>query len=240
MKEGLIFDWPGRHHLHLMLPMAIVAAIAAHAGLFFLFSIIYPRQESVATDAPNVFFVPAGSEESAHLSAILLSEDPAVFAPGRGLPLKSSPPPVEYTPQYDTAKPVLDGLPPVAASEVSPSATKPVPFLDGDGPQHKTRTAVPFVRLANTGSLAGRLPVLPPDNNLHPATGSNPEKAVFLVAIRPDGSVAHLFPQQSSGSEDLDRKAAAVLRGLKLSEGSGDPEWGFVSFEWGAAAPSPQ
>lgn len=238
MKDGLIFDWPGRHHLHLLLPVAVVAAIAVHAGLFVLFSIVYPRPETVTVDAAKVFFLPPGSAEAPRLSALLQSEDPAVFAPGRGLPLSDGIPSVEYTPYYDTVKPVLEGLPPVATDPetVTPSA-KPVPVPAGDTPHPARLTATPFVRLTGSGPLANRAPVLPPDSGLYPGTGLTPGRAVFLAGIRPDGSVAHVFPQQSSGNEGMDRKAAAVLRGLNFSAASGGLEWGFVAFEWGAEAP---
>lgn len=238
MKDGLIFDWPGRHHLHLLLPVAVVAAIAVHAGLFVLFSIVYPRPESVTVDAAKVFFVPPGSAESPRLSALLQSEDPAVFAPGRGLPLSDGIPSVEYTPHYDTVKPVLEGLPSLTA-DPGPvtSSTKPVPVSAGNPPHPARLSVTPFVRLTASGSLASRAPVLSPDSGLYPGTGLTPGRAVFLAAVRPDGSVAHVFPQQSSGSDWLDRKAAAVLRGLIFSAASGGLEWGFVVFEWGAEAP---
>jgi len=241
MKDGLIFDWPGRHHLHLLLPAAVVAALAIHAGLFFLFSIIYPRPQSAAMDAAQVFFIPPGSAESSRLSALLQSEDPAVFAPGRGLPLTGGIPPVEYTPQYDTVKPVLDGLPAVTTEpELARPRTMPVPFVAVDAPHREVPPATPFVRLTATGSLAGRVPGLPSESSLSPEAGLVPGRAVFLAAVRPDGSVAHVFSQQSSGNDGVDRKAAASLRGLRFSGGSGDLEWGFVTFEWGAAVPGVQ
>lgn len=238
---NLIFDWPGRHHLHLLLPAAIVAALAFHAGLFFLFSIIYPRPRSAPMDAAQVFFIPPGSAESPRLSALLQSEDPAVFAPGRGLPLSQGIPPVEYTPQYDTEKPVLDGLPAVTSGpEFERPSVKPVPVMEGDAPHREIPPATPFVRLTATGPLASRVPGLPQDSGLDPKAGLVPGKAVFLAAVRPDGSVAHVFSQQSSGNGGVDRKAADALRGLRFSSGSGDLEWGFVTFEWGAAVPRDQ
>lgn len=236
---NLIFDWPGRHHLHLLLPVAIVAAIAVHAGLFFLFSIIYPRPESTTIDAAKVFLVPPGSAEWPRLSALLQSEDPAVFAPGRGLPLSGDPSPVEYTPQYDTVKPVLDDLPAVTSEpEIARPSARPVPVLAGNAPHRETPPATPFVRLTATGPLANRVPDLSPDSGLYPEDGFTPGKAVFLAAVRPDGSVAHVFSQQSSGNDGIDRKVADALRGLRFSGGSGGTEWGFVTFEWSAAAPA--
>ncbi|MEI6278255.1 MAG: hypothetical protein WCQ16_02585 [Verrucomicrobiae bacterium] len=238
MKDGLIFDWPGRHHLHLILPAALVAAGVMHACLFFLFSIIYPSQESGAVGSAAVFYVPAGSPESSRLSGLLQSADPAVFAPGRGLPPADGAGSGDYTPQYDTARAVLDPLP--AVSTPAPrifSATGPVPVFVRDRFRQSDKPPLPSVRLTATGALAGRAPVLPPDAGLQPSGGSDPGSAVFLVAVRADGSVAHLFSQQSSGNEELDRKSAGILRALRFSEGPGDPAWGAVTFQWGIPSP---
>jgi len=236
---NLIFDWPGRHHLHLLLPVSIVAAFAVHAGLFFLFSIIYPLPESTTIDAAKVFFVPPGSAEWPRLSALLQSEDPAVFAPGRGLPMSCAPSPVEYTPRYDTAKPVLDGLPAITPEPAALAvAVKPVPVLDRDIPPRESPPAAPFVQITATGPLAKRVPNLPPDSSLTQGADPAPGKAAFLAGVRPDGSVAHVFSQQSSGNDGIDRKADQALRELRFSGGAGGMEWGFVTFEWGAAAPA--
>ena len=87
MKETLIFEWPERHHLHLMLPVTVVFAAALHVGLFFVFSIIYPRAENSALDPAQIYFIPPGNEAAGRLQGLLRSADPAVFAPGRGLGL---------------------------------------------------------------------------------------------------------------------------------------------------------
>jgi len=233
MKDSLIFEWPGRHHLHPLLPAALAAAALLHAGLFFLFSIVYPRQESGGVDTARVFYVVAGSPEFASLSALLKSADPAVFAPGRGLPLADVSASGDYTPQYDTAHMVLDPLP--EAPAVVPgllSAPGPVPVI-GRAEARRANDTLPAVSLTATGGLAGRVPVLPPDAGLQPPAGSNPGSAVFLAAVRSDGSVAHLFPQQSSGNEELDRRSAGILRGIRFSKGSDNQAWGVVSFQWG-------
>ncbi|MEI6071786.1 MAG: hypothetical protein WCS31_08330 [Verrucomicrobiae bacterium] len=233
MKDGLIFDWPGRHHLHLLLPAALAAATVVHTGLFFLFSIIYPRQESGTAESAGVYFAPPGSPESGRLSALLESADPAVFAPGRGLPAADVAG-ADYTPQYETARAVLDPLP--AASPAVPRFfpdARPVPVFFRSRTPQTAGTARPSVRLTAAGALASRAPVLPQDAGLEPPPGSNPGLAVFLVAVRADGSVAHVFPQQSSGSEDLDRKAAGVLRAARFAGGTDSQAWGAVAFQWG-------
>ena len=56
---------PGRHHLHLLLPAAIVFAAILHAGLFFAFSIIYPHPRNAGPDPAQIFFVPPGTADAA-------------------------------------------------------------------------------------------------------------------------------------------------------------------------------
>ncbi|MEI6034473.1 MAG: hypothetical protein WCS65_09365 [Verrucomicrobiae bacterium] len=234
MKAGFIFYWPGRHHLHLILPAALTAAAMIHAGLFFLFSIIYPRQEAGTVDSARVYCAPAGSAESARLAALLESADPAVFAPGRGLPLADIATSGNYAPQYNAARVALDPLPasPPATSMFFP-ASAPAPVFLQAGARQANRAPLPFVRLAATGSLASRMPDLPPDSRLLPPSGSNPGTAAFLAAVRGDGTVAHLFFQQSSGDEALDKKSAEVLRGIRFANGPDSTAWGGVTFQWG-------
>lgn len=237
MKDGLIFEWPGRHHLQVLLPATLAGAAVVHAGLFFLFSIIYPRQESAPLDGAKVYFVVSGTPESERLSALLKSADPSVFGPGRGLVLADVANSGNYTPQYDTARVALDPLP--AGSAVVPklfAAAGPVPVVGPTEARKPSGPRPPTVRLTAAGALDGRAPVLPPDHGLLPPAGSNPGSAVFLAAVLGDGSVAHVFSQRSSGSEELDRKAEGILRGLRFSSGPESLAWGFVTFQWGTPA----
>jgi hypothetical protein len=231
MKDGLIFWWPARHHLPLLLPAALVLAFALHAGLFFLFSIIYPRQETAAVDAAKVYFPPAGTPESAMLSALMESGDPAVFAPGRGLPARDFGG-GRYVARYASERPVLDGLPEVPRPPDLPAAPGPVPvFARG----RIARVPVdPTARIVASGGLAGREPSDLPSAAPRPSAGSDPAPAVFLAAVRGDGSVAHLFASRGSGDADYDRQVAEFLRGVKFSESGCREAWGHVRFEWGS------
>lgn len=234
MRDGLIFEWPGRHHLHLLLPVTIFLAAVLHAGLFFVFSIVYPRPESSTSDPARVYFVTPGTADSDRLEGLLHSADPAVFAPGRGLDLPDPVPPVTYIPQYDSDKPVLDPLPVIPDSDIPQVVSAgPVPVQE-----NKTRTMVLApeaspTKLIASGGLAGALPPLP-DGTLFPVPqGFDPDPAVFLIAVRGDGRIAYIFQQHSSGNSNLDLRAADVLRGLKFPAASGSETWGFVTFQWG-------
>lgn len=228
MKEGLIFWWPARHHLPLLLPAALILAVALHAALFFLFSIIYPRQESTPIDTAKVYYVPADTPESAMLSALMESADPAVFAPGRGLPMQE-PAGGRHVVRYGAARPVLDALPEPSRPAAFLPAPGPVPVF-ARGPV-ETFPGNPAARLTASEALAGREPAeLPPG----PPPGSNPAPAVFLAAVRADGSVAHLFEQQGTGDNDYNRQIAGFLRGVKFSRSDRTEAWGIVTFEWGS------
>ncbi len=63
-----------------------------------------------------------------------------------------------------------------------------------------------------------------------------PAPAEFLVAVSPDGLPMHLFPQQSSGNENLDRAALRYLAGCRFAAAPSErePAWGTATFLWGA------
>lgn len=232
--DRLIFDWPGRHHLHLLLPAGLLAAVAAHVGFFFLFSIIYPRPEAGAIDSASVFIVLPGSDDSVRLAALLESADPSVFAPGRGISTGGGIPAVKYTPHYVTAEPMVEEMPAIAPEKDRPPIfTGPVPGR-ATRPSPITASTVPATsKLRADEALAHRLPeVMEALKSLHPTEGTFPGAATFLVALRPDGTVSHLFSQQGSGSAEFDQRVAGVVRSLRFLPGTGDPAWGVLTVEW--------
>jgi len=233
MRESLIFEWPGRHHLHLLLPLTILLAAILHAGMFFVFSIIYPRPENSGPEPAQIYFITPGTPDAARLEELLRSSDPAVFAPGRGLDLPDPVPPAAYTPQYHSDKPELAPLPAIAETRMSaPVAAGPVPMRRTAPPAVASSTPAPTALLA-TQALAERLPSLPTGLVFPIPQGFDPEPAVFLVAVRPDGRVSHIFLQRSSGNTALDLQASALLRKSKFSPAASGEDWDFVSFQWG-------
>jgi hypothetical protein len=234
MKDTLIFEWPGRHHLHLMLPAAIVLAAILHAGLFFAFSIIYPRPENAGLDPAQVYFIPATAPDAPRLEGLLRSSDPAVFAPGRGLDLPEAFPPVAYIPRYASDKLALDPLPhttnsaPAPHSFAGPVSVRPGNSKPAGGPPLPSPT-----RLVSTDTLATRISALPEGSVFPVPQGFDPEPAAFLVAVRADGQVTNIFQQRSSGNSALDLRAAGLLRGLKFAPDPSEASWGVVTFQWG-------
>jgi hypothetical protein len=232
MKGTMIFEWPGRHHLHVMLPLTILLAALLHAGLFFLFSIIYPHPQNGGPDPAQIAFIPPGSPDADRLAALLESSDSAVFAPGRGLDLPAPVPPTAYIPSYATDHPVLDPLPQIQAESASkPAVAGPVRLRVPQLPP----TALPPAptRLISSDALASRLPALPNGVLFSVPPGFDPEPATFLVAIRGDGRVSHIFLQHSSGNPSLDDRASDLLRGLKFVPAEAGEDWGLLTLQWG-------
>lgn len=234
MKDTLIFEWQGRHHLHPMLPVTIVLAAILHAGLFFAFSILYPRPETSGPNPAQIFFIPPDSPDAARMQALLRSSDPAVFAPGLGLDLPDPFPPVAYVPRYISDKPALDPLPAAKKSDFPTSAPAgPVPVWSGKAKSSEAQPAPAPTKLVASGALSERVPSLPKETLFMVEAGFDPEPAVFLISVRENGQVAHIFLQHGSGDSELDAKAINLLRWNKFSPSQTGNEWGFVTFQWG-------
>ena len=236
---SLIFDWPGRHTLHPVLPACIILAVLLHSGLFCIFTIIYPAAEPAGPRPAQVFFVPEKSADHARLASILQTDDPAIFAPGRGLARAEQLPASRYTPVYEMDKTTFDPLPktPVAKSDPVEIAG-PVIIRAPRKPEEGKPPFLP-TQLFSSGPLASRLPALPETSAFESLPGQSLEPSGFLVSVRPDGTVAHIVLQRTSGNAQLDAKALELLASLRFQPAPGDDVWGEVSFHWGADVRSP-
>lgn len=233
--DSLIFDWPGRHTLHLALPACVVIAFLLHAGLFSLFAIIYPRAEPAGPSPAMVFFVPERSADHARLESILQTEDPAIFAPGRGIfqgGLRSA---SRYTPGYETEKASLELLPALPGIEGGRNVRSgPVPLAGRRKPDPRPPESRPTQLVAGE-PLASRLPAMLETTGFQSLPGQSLEPTGFLVSVRADGSVAHILTQSTSGNAQIDARALMLLGSLRFLPlpGGGDV-WGEVSFHWGS------
>ena len=236
---SLIFDWPGRHTLHPVLPACIVLAVILHTGLFYVFTIIYPAAEPSGPRPAHVFFVPEKSADHARLAGILQTDDPAIFAPGRGLPPAEQQPTSRYTPVYEIDNTALDPLPsPPSAKSEPVGMAGPITLPSPRKPSEEKPATLP-TQLVSNGPLASRLPTLPESSAFESLPGQSLEPSGFLVSVRPDGTVAHIVPQRTSGNAQLDAKALELLSSLRFKPASGDNVWGEVSFHWGSDVYSP-
>lgn len=233
----LLFDWPSRHNVHLALPLLLVASVLIHAGGLAVLQIAQPRSQTSGIHPAQVWFVPRNSPEARQLAPLLAAEDPALFSPAHDtfssrLPL----PATAYAPSFDEGTPSLLPARAGSASERLPEAALTGPLTDRltpSAPPAALRPGPP-TRISLGGELQGRTLTSsePPAFSAPPKVGLKP--AEFLVCAAPDGLILHIFPQNSSGYEALDRAALRYLASSRFDTSPGQtPAWGTATFLWG-------
>lgn len=234
----LVFDWPHRHRIHLLLPAAILAAGAAHLAVLFVFSVAYPRPESEGPKPARLFFVPPGDPAMAPLAGFLASSDPALFAPGRGLPRTDAISNADHTPQFESSRPeLITALPSILREKpAGPVFAGPPEIPRPQRQQPPPAPPLPTRIIAET-PLATRLPQ--PLECPIPAPTHQTHDLVFLAGVEPDGTVRYLFAESAGATgESLESAAAEFLRGVRFTpSASQQTEWGFVRFRWGTPPP---
>ena len=67
MKSAeLLFKWPHRHRIHLLLPAMLILAALAHGGIFFLFSVANPPLKADGINPARVYFLGEGTHLQQH------------------------------------------------------------------------------------------------------------------------------------------------------------------------------
>ncbi len=237
-----LFEWPSRHNVHLALPIMLVLSFFLHAACIFIFQATFPRSEGSRERSATVYALLPGSPEAAKIAPMLAASDPALFSStkifGRNV---WKLPETAYVSSFDEETPVLAPLPAPPPSQFLPPASGTAPvaaaaFVPKPAPPREppVPTAVRF------GGALERRAWTPPQNfdfatvAVLPRQGLAP--AEFLVAVSPDGLPMHLFPQRSSGNENLDRAALQYLAGCRFAAAPSElePAWGTATFVWGA------
>ncbi len=232
---ALLFKWPHRHRIHLILPTMLVLAALAHGGIFFLFSVANPQVKADGIRPARVYFLGENNPALAQLETTLASNDPALFAPRNGGSSRESI--AVYNPQYASAKTALLNMPPRRKTDEDASPAS-VPVAISKPPRQRNASAIRQDSNSLTASpeLAERLPE-PPREILRPGKtdADSLESASFFMGIRSDGTVAHILPSRSSGNADLDLQSLQALKSLRFAPVENIPlAWGFVNLHFGA------
>ena len=236
-----LFEWPSRHNVHLALPIMLVLSFFLHAACMFIFHATFPRSEGSRERSAAVYHLLPGSPEAAKIAPMLAASDPALFSSTKifGHNVWKLPE-TAYVASFDEEVPALAPLPAPLPSQFLPpdSGTAPVAaaaFVPKAPPREPAvPTAVRF------GGDLERRAWTPPQNFDFSALAVLPRQglapAEFLVAVSPDGLPMHLFPQRSSGNENLDRAALQYLAGCRFAAAPSErePAWGTATFVWGA------
>ena len=236
---ALLFKWPHRHRIYLLLPTMLVLAALAHGGIFFLFSVANPTVKTDGLHTARVYFLDENNPALAQLETTLASNDPALFAPRHGISASRESIAV-YNPQYASARAALLNMPPRKKTDnvTAPVAT-PVTIAPRPSQRAIASTREDSNRLTASPELSARLPE-PPRELLHPQnTDTNaPDSASFFIGIRSDGTVAHILPTRSSGNADLDLQTTQIMKSLRFGPAENIPlAWGIVNLHFGAGLP---
>jgi hypothetical protein len=220
----------------------LVLSFFLHAGCLFIFHATFPSSEASRERSATVYSLLPGSAEAARIEPMLAASDPALFSStkvfGRNV---WKLPRTAYVASFDEEVPALTTLPAPLPSQFLPpdSGTTPVSVATvvARTPPAREPSVPTAVRFG--GSLERRA-WTPPQNLDFATLGILPRQglmpAEFLIAVSPDGLPMHLFPQRSSGDENLDRTALKYLAGCRFEAAPSDrePAWGTATFVWGA------
>ena len=236
---ALLFKWPHRHRIHLLLPTMLVLAALAHGGIFFLFSVANPPVKADGPHPARVYFLDKNNPALAQLETTLASNDPALFAPRHGVSASREPTAV-YNPQYASARAAILNMPPRKKTDDAPaSVAAPVAIPKTTNQRAIASTRQDSNRLTASPELAARLPE-PPREILRPKNTDTDalDSASFFIGIRSDGTVAHIVPARSSGNADLDLQAIQIMKSLRFAPAENIPlAWGVVNLHFGAGLP---
>lgn len=236
---ALLFKWPHRHRIHLILPTMLVLAALAHGGIIFLFSVANPPVKADGLRPARVYFLGENNPALARLESTLASNDPALFAPRHGDATARESIAV-YNPQYASAKTALLNMPPRRKTDdATPSAAAPVAIAKPRSQRASASGIQDSNRLTASPELTKRLPEPPQEIIRSQKTGADSlDSASFFVGIQSDGTVAHILPNRSSGNAELDLQALQSLKSLRFTPDENIPlVWGFVNFHFGASTP---
>lgn len=229
----LLFEWPARHRIHILLPAMVLAAGLAHAAIFFLFAAKQPQPGQGGPNPAKVYFLGPGSAAAVQLAPLLDSMDPALQAPGRGLAWEF---PIEatYTPQYLKNSVEFETLPTSTPLENQTQIFHgPVEILP-ESSKNSQPVMPTSTRLKFSSSLESRVPPGTVAGLFKTRSSEFPASASFLIALSPEGAVRHVLIDCSSGDDELDLAAIRRLRALSFLPADMEKTvWGFLEFQWG-------
>lgn len=224
--DGLTFDWPHRHRLHLLLPAMILVAALSHAVMVVVFSASHPPAAFDGPRPATVYFLPPAEAESGELASLLAADDPALFAPLRGLPGIELPK-ASYPATYAATKPQFAPLPRIATPLPAASETPlgPVSMDVVSRPPPAVLRQAPLLR------LSPRLATRWIEGGAAPSVEAAPPVRVFLGVLS-DGTVGYATLDREPSESAVAEAALALARSLRFAPAE-EMEWGFVEIEWG-------
>lgn len=238
-RLSMVFDWPSRHSVHVMLPAMMILSVILHGVGLMVFQLRPPAEPLSNRRSAALYFLSPTAAETGTIVPMIASADPSLFSAAtsedRDIWLL---PGSDYSPSFDGVRQKFASLP---AGDPSPAT----PLLSFDSvragihgsKKPPARQAPLATKIALEGDHAGMIFELAPGISFVAPERKNLFPLEFLIASGPDGRVLHAFPLASSGDEQIDRAALRGLMGGRFKM-RGDPPaenlWGRATFLWGS------
>jgi hypothetical protein len=236
--EPLIFAWQARDHSTWHLVASLLVLMGAMAGFFFVFRIVHPVTQRLATSPQRVISLDPHDPAALALihraqdrSFALLNEDESAaplesallaFRPsfeGYELKLRELEPADDAVKQPSLFTPGRDVLPPVPRRVMKPAAAPPAATL----------RAVMSSTLAKRGLASLELPGI---------ALTQPTRVQFRVAVGSAGQVLTALPLGSAEESGVMQQLQTAVQALRFEPSEVQRiEWGEVSFRWEVVKP---
>ncbi len=235
---SLVFNWDARWQRNLPIAGFVTASVAAHAGCFYLFQVVYPPTVALLPRPARVNLISSNSEEGRTLLRWVDAEDPALAATTRRPP-DAKPyvlPKVQHVPSYFATEPALKEAPPLVVDLRSPIAQPSGMVPVTRRPRAQTMGLAPTTVTFSKEIEELGPPRFPPAN-FKASTAEAPQSARLYIAVSRTGEIRYCFPLSSSGDAALDEQARSYLALCRFPPSPAMSDrtlvWGIASVEWG-------
>ncbi len=238
-RLSMVFDWPSRHAVHVVLPAMMIVSVLLHGVGLMVFQLKPPAEPVSTRRSASVFFLSPTAADTGKILPMIASADPALFSAAtsedRDIWLLPS---SDYSPSFDGLRPEFASLPAEPHAD-PPSLLSFDAVRAGDrGTKKYLEQKAPLpTKIVLEGDHAGMEFEMAPGISFAAPERKNLFPLEFLIASGPDGRLLHAFPLVSSGDEQIDRAALRGLMGghVKIPAASSkELLWGQATFLWGA------
>ncbi len=235
----MVFDWPSRHAVHVVLPAMMIVSVLLHGAGLLVFQLKPPAEPVSTRRSASVYFLAPSSTETGKILPRIASADPSLFSAAtsedRDIWLL---PGSDYSPSFDGHRQKFASLPEGEAAAPPPLLSFGAVKAGGRGVKKNPEalSALPST-IVFEGDHSGMTFEIAPGISFLAPERKNLFPLEFLIASGPDGNLLHAFPLASSGDEQIDRAALRGLMGGRFkppADSSREVRWGRATFLWGS------
>ena len=243
MKSGLTFHWPDYRKVSFALPGFILLSVVMHGVAFTLFQVVYPASGMLRPPPVGVTLLTPSNEENRALLKWIAARDPALASkPQEVIPpglldlqyepsfaeLYTEPKPAELPAENIGVPSIMDSQALIATLAHNGKDGSPQGGAVAQSTQMRVSEGL-STRVAKGADGIGKQPKF----SFQFKSTVSLEPAQFLVGVNPEGKVAYVFLQRSSGEPKMDREAESLVAKTHFEAGP-DTNWGMICFCWGS------